>query len=233
LSNINDKVKKTAKLLGKEFIAAHYAEVAIDDDVYLIDAEGIEIEPSTEEKIIDIGETFKDVLSGLGNETSALDLEGMIKKSDLAVTTATAAAAAVGMIPIPFADLPVLVGAQVTLMSTIAAIFKINIRKDGLKTLVYAAFGIGGAAFLGRAVFSSLIKLIPGIGTIAGGAIAGSVAATITYAMGKAFIEVCKAVKLGELREKDIFSSEGTKMFKTAFNKLFEEKKEQEAINRK
>ena len=50
------------------------------------------------------------------------------------------------------------------------------------------------ATQLGRATFTSLIKLIPGAGTIVGGVIGAGVASTFTYAMGQAWLTLCQRV---------------------------------------
>jgi uncharacterized protein (DUF697 family) len=55
------------------------------------------------------------------------------------------------------------------------------------------------ATQLGRATFTSLIKLIPGAGTVVGGVIGASVASTFTYAMGQAWLTLCQRVVKGKL----------------------------------
>lgn len=153
-----------------------------------------------------------------------LELKEMLEKADNAVAVAVAATAATGAIPIPFADAPLLVGEQVTLMATICGIFKINIEKDGLKALAMTALGASGATIIGKTVATNLMKLVPGAGSLAGGAISAGTAGVITLALGKAFIEVCKAAKMGELSEDDITSSKGANMLKAAFRKQLKKK---------
>lgn len=130
---------------------------------------------------------------------------------------------ATGAIPIPFADTPLLIAQQVTLMATICNIFNINIQKDGLKALATAALGAGGATLVGKTIATNLIKLVPGAGTIAGGAISAGTAGVVTLAMGKAFINVCKAAKMGDLREEEITSSKGVNMLKSEFKDLLKQ----------
>ena len=60
-------------------------------------------------------------------------LREMVERADNAVGVAVAATAATGAIPIPFADMPLLIGEQVAMMATICGIFEIDIKKDGLK----------------------------------------------------------------------------------------------------
>ena len=153
-----------------------------------------------------------------------LELRKMIEKADNAVAAAVAATAATGAIPIPFADAPLLIGEQVALMATISGIFGMNVKKDGLKALAVAALGVGGATVVGKTLASNLLKLIPGAGTVAGAAISGGTAGVVTLAMGKAYIEVCKAIKMGKLNEDELTSSKGVNMLKAEFKKQFKKK---------
>lgn len=154
-----------------------------------------------------------------------LEIIEMNEKADNAVAIAVAATAATGAIPIPFADMPLLIGEQVTMMAAICAIYGINIKKDGLKMLATSALGAGGAAIVGKSIATNILKFVPGAGTVAGGVISAGTAGVITLAMGKAFIEVCKLVKIGKLSEKDLTSSKGTSIMKESFKKQMKRNK--------
>lgn len=119
-----------------------------------------------------------------------------------------------------------MIAEQVALMVTICGIYGIDVEKDGLKMLATTALGAGGAAIVGKTLATNLLKFVPGAGTILGGVISAGTAGTVTYAMGTAFIEVCKMVKLGKLSEKDITSAKGTAIMKEEF-------KEQWKLNKK
>lgn len=149
----------------------------------------------------------------------------MLEKADNAVMTAVAATTATGAIPIPFADAPLLIGEQVAMMIAINAIFQIEVEKDALKSLVTAALGVGGATLLGKTIATNLIKLIPGAGTIAGGAVSAGTAGAITLALGKAYIQVCKAIKMGELNQSDLTKKAGIERLKKEFKTQLAKKK--------
>lgn len=153
----------------------------------------------------------------LDDELKRLEITALNEKAENAVAVAVAATAATGAIPIPFADAPLLIGEQVTLMATICGIYGINVGKDGLKMLATTVIGAGGAAIVGKTVATNLLKFIPGAGSVAGGAISAGTAGLVTLAMGKAFIEVCKMVKLGKISEADITSSKGSSVMKEQF----------------
>lgn len=146
-----------------------------------------------------------------------IELKKMLEKANNAVAVAVGTTAATGAIPIPFADAPLLIGQQVALMATISGIFEIDIKKDGLKALVTAALGVGGATLIGKTVVSGLIKMVPGVGSTVGGVISAGTAGVITLAVGKAYIEMCKEVKMGKLGEEEITSAKGTNLFKDYF----------------
>ena len=161
----------------------------------------------------------------LENELKGLEITALNEKAENAVAVAVAATAATGAIPIPFADAPLLITEQVTLMATICGIYGIDVGKDGLKMLATTALGAGGATIVGKTVATNLLKLIPGAGTVAGGAISAGTAGLVTLAMGKAFIEVCKMMKIGKLNEADILSSKGKNIMKDQFKEQLKKNK--------
>ncbi len=44
-----------------------------------------------------------------------------------------------------------------------------------------------------------LIKMLPGVGTIVGGAISATIASTVTFAVGHAWLQVCVRLANGQL----------------------------------
>ena len=160
----------------------------------------------------------------LDDELKELEITALNEKAENAVAIAVAATAATGAVPLPFADAPLLIGEQVTLMATICGIYGIDVGKDGLKLLATTALGAGGATIVGKTVATNLLKLIPGAGTVVGGMISAGTAGVITLAMGKAFIEVCKAVRLGKLSESDLISAKGASMMKEQFKNQMQKK---------
>lgn len=141
----------------------------------------------------------------------------MFEKANNVVLTFTATTTATGAVPIPFADAPLLIGQQVAMMLAINKVFEFDIERDALTSLATAALGVGGATVLGKTVASNLLKCIPGVGTVAGGVIAAGTAGLITLALGKAYIQVCKAIKMGKLNQDDLTKKAGKDLLKKAF----------------
>lgn len=149
----------------------------------------------------------------------------MIEKADNVVLGFVAATGATGAIPIPFADAPLLIGEQVAMMAAINAVFKMDVGKDVLKSLATAAIGVGGATVVGKTIAANLLKLIPGAGSVAGGAISAATAGLITLALGKAYIQVCKAIKMGKLNQDDLTKKAGADALKKAFKEQLKKNK--------
>ncbi|CAN3700454.1 hypothetical protein MMX123_00439 [Microbacterium sp. MM2322] len=107
------------------------------------------------------------------------------------IAGAVAFAGGVGAVPIPLADVAVLVPAQAALMAKIAAVY--DIPKAKAAKLVSA--GTVAAATGGKLAAGSLVKLVPGVGTV----ISAGVAATITGVLGESWRITTERVFTGKL----------------------------------
>jgi uncharacterized protein (DUF697 family)/GTP-binding protein EngB required for normal cell division len=110
------------------------------------------------------------------------------QRSHFIVGTAAASAAGIGAAPIPFADAALIVPIQIGMIAGITATYGISLSYSFLTTLVGSILGGTAATVTGRAIVGGLFKLIPGAGSIIGGAIAASTAAALTTALGEAYI---------------------------------------------
>jgi len=119
------------------------------------------------------------------------DKEPAIKKL---VTLCALAAGGVGVIPIPFADMPFLTGIQIYLCTQIAHIYGIKISKTDALKFIGSTVGVLG--FLGRSLFRQVIKALGDITIIGAGVtalIGAGVAASMTYGIGIAAKEFYKS----------------------------------------
>ena len=130
------------------------------------------------------------------------------------VAASAAAAAATGATPIPFADSAILIPTQAAMIASITAIFGLEVNKSLIMGFLSSVIGTGSATIAGKAVVANLIKLIPGAGTVAGGAISGTTAALITTALGEAYILLMEAVYKGELTSQDLNTVKGREKMK-------------------
>ena len=84
---------------------------------------------------------------------------------------------------------------------------------------------MSGAQRSGKTIVANVLKLIPGAGSIAGGAISAATAGLITLALGKAYIEVCKAIKMGKLNQDDLTKESGINALKAEFKEQLKKNK--------
>ncbi|MGX7405630.1 Uncharacterized conserved protein, DUF697 family [Aerococcus urinaehominis] len=110
----------------------------------------------------------------------------------------------VGFTPIPFADASILVPMQVGMLAHITAVFGISMEKSKLVSILAAVGGTGGATFLGRTLVANVVKLIPGVGTMAGGVVSGTTAAVVTSALAMSYIEVLTLIAQADKQGEDL-----------------------------
>lgn len=107
------------------------------------------------------------------------------------VSAAAVAAAGAAAVSLPVADAVTLAPIQLGMMARISVIYDIEM-KTALSTSALANLG---AQLAGRALASSLIKLIPGAGSV----INAGVAAALTGATGEGWLRLCEQVHTGKI----------------------------------
>ena len=166
-----------------------------------------------------------DYFDDMAQDIQEYECKAMVEKAENVVLTFAGTTGATGAVPIPFADAPLLIGQQVAMMAAINHIFGFDFDKDGLASLATAALGVGGATLIGKTVASNLLKFVPGVGTGAGGLISGGTAGVITLALGKAYIGVCQAIKMGQLDQDELTRQAGREMLKQKFKEQMKKNK--------
>lgn len=136
-------------------------------------------------------------------------LKSKIDAAQKIVAGFVTAAAGEAAVPVPFSDAVMLIPTQISMIASITVVFGIDISKSVIIGFVSAALGSSAATFGGRALVTNLLKLIPGAGSIAGGAISAATAGLMTTAIGEAYIQIMIAVYKGELSEDDLSTEAG------------------------
>jgi uncharacterized protein (DUF697 family) len=142
--------------------------------------------------------TFRVAPEGVHGALVAAQEVDQVRKEQEArkyITTAAGAAAAAAATPIPFSDATLLVPIQLGMMARVAQIYKIKFERASLMAIASTA----AATQVGRSAFTSMLKMVPGAGTLVGGALGAGVASTFTYAMGQAWLTVCQRMVKGKL----------------------------------
>jgi uncharacterized protein (DUF697 family) len=142
--------------------------------------------------------TFQVAPEGVhGALTAAQEIDQVRKEKEAKsyIAAAAASAAAAAATPIPFSDAVVLVPIQLGMMAKIAQLYKVKFERAALMAVVSST----AATQAGRAAFTGLLKMVPGAGSVVGGAIGAGVASTFTFAMGQAWLSVCQRAAKGKL----------------------------------
>ncbi|QEG02318.1 hypothetical protein Mal15_64050 [Stieleria maiorica] len=118
------------------------------------------------------------------------DLELKRIRSRKIVMGFAASAMGVGASPIPLADTAGISAIYIAMFAGISTTYGLSFSEGFLATLVGSVVGAPTAALTAPLIVGSLLKFIPGVGTVAGGAITGAVAGTLATTIGMSYIEV-------------------------------------------
>lgn len=187
------------------------------DDEYIAKSYGLD-------RLIDVmSEVLPSELQNTLQNVQKASLESKKRASQAVIAGAVAGSFGEGFAPIPFSDAALLVPTQVGMIAGITVIFGLDINKSFLTSFVSATIGSAGATVLGKTLVSNLLKLIPGVGTVAGGLISGTTAGLLTTALGEAYIKIMEMIYVGEIKKEDLFTDKGqdtlTKIFKEELKK--------------
>lgn len=100
------------------------------------------------------------------------------------IHTASVAAAATAASPIPFSDAALLIPIQTTMITGLYKANGANISRGVVDGALKATI----VSSLGKSLAGNLLKLIPGVGTIAGGTLNAGVSVAFTEALGFAVV---------------------------------------------
>lgn len=131
-----------------------------------------------------------------------------------AVTMATA----VGATPIPFADAALLVPIQTGMMASVSQVYQVPMNSSLAVSLAATSL----ATNAGRSLVGSLLKLVPGPGSVAGASISAAVAGSFTLTMGTVWGRMCEMMidgRFGPLDQMD--NAEIKSTFLTQFKEMF------------
>lgn len=113
-------------------------------------------------------------------------------------------AGAAGLVPIPFADLAIMLPQQIVLYGRLNKEYGVTLSKDALKVVgsfmisqITGMVSVFGIAFVAKAMFSPF-KAIPGIGTLVGVAADATTNAAVSWVLGVVyFIALERLAKKG------------------------------------
>ncbi|WRB48121.1 DUF697 domain-containing protein [Helicobacter pylori] len=112
--------------------------------------------------------------------------QAMIEECKTIIHVASGAAGAAGLIPIPFSDALAIAPIQAGMIYKMNDAFEVSLDKSVGASLVAGLLGVTAVAQVGRTLVNGLLKFIPVVGSVAGGA----TAAVITEGIGFAYLKV-------------------------------------------
>lgn len=121
-------------------------------------------------------------------ETSDVDNSDRLDKASAIISKRCKWSAAAGFIPVPYLDLAGLAAVQVKMVSELSELYGKTVQQEALKTTVATLLGTLTTAGLAAPVAFTTVKIIPGLGSLAGGVSMGALGAAATYAVGKVFV---------------------------------------------
>lgn len=139
-----------------------------------------ETQDTTEQSPPDTEANSPETLAAVIDEAHEVAANGIVKNHIIA-------SIALGLIPVPLFDLAALTATQMSMLRNLSEHYGVSFDDSGSKALLTSLVG-GSLPVLGAVGFSSIAKLIPGIGTLGGSASLSIVAGAVTYAIGQTFI---------------------------------------------
>lgn len=121
-------------------------------------------------------------------EASDADRSERLDKASAIISNKCKWSGAAGFIPVPYLDLAGLAAVQVKMVSDLSELYGKTVKQEAIKTTVATLLGTLTTAGLAAPVAFSTVKIIPGLGSVAGGLSMGALGAAATYAIGKVFV---------------------------------------------
>lgn len=121
-------------------------------------------------------------------ETPDLEKAERLDKAAAIISNKCKWSAAAGFIPVPYLDLAGLAAVQVKMVSDLSELYGKTVQQEAVKTTVATLLGTLATAGLAAPVAFTTLKVVPGLGSVAGGVSMGALGAAATYAVGKVFV---------------------------------------------
>ncbi len=189
-------VKEAQKVINEEWGFGGFvrAYVRVNSVAYLI--RGIEVPVEGLKELVD--EAKKCLIDAKKNKQKHFLLiqkaniqarkQAMIDESKTIIHVAVGAAGAAGLIPIPFSDALAIAPIQAGMIYKMNDAFGVKMKDSVAASLITGLLGVTAVAQVGRTLVNGLLKFIPVVGSVAGGA----TAAVITEGIGFTYLKVLK-----------------------------------------
>jgi uncharacterized protein (DUF697 family) len=120
--------------------------------------------------------------------TEQKDMAVSVKDGSKVIRNHVAVSMAVGLIPIPMADLVGITAVQLNMLRKLAKIYEVPFTQHKVKSILTALIGGGGSLPVAEG-FASLVKFVPVVGSTVGAVSMPITAGAVTYAVGRVFLQ--------------------------------------------
>lgn len=123
------------------------------------------------------------------NDEMIIDINTKKEETDKIIRHNIYWAMGLGLVPTPVFDLAAITGIQMKMLYEFSKLYKTPFSKNIVKSVVASLIGGLGSMTLAKAIGGSLLKVIPGISCLVTTATLPVIAGSITYAIGKVFVQ--------------------------------------------
>jgi uncharacterized protein (DUF697 family) len=121
-------------------------------------------------------------ISNIVNSFSGMNQEERTQRANDIIKNHIGFAASAGLIPVPGADLAAVTAVQLNMLRQLANLYQVKFMDNIGKNVISAIAGSSVARLA-----ASLVKIIPGVGTVVGDMSMAAMSGASTYALGKMF----------------------------------------------
>ncbi|MCD8212993.1 MAG: 50S ribosome-binding GTPase [Campylobacter sp.] len=178
----------------KEIVKREF-HISDENDIQRVRALEVEDDDGEKKKIIGVDELIEKTYHKLPNaRKQAFTREQkhnkkMKEQEALSIINKySAAAVAEAATPIPFSDIALILPTQIAMITHLTHLYGLEVNAESIAKLTVTFVGVAGVGFAVRAGVGTFLKLIPGIGSIAGGAFNATVAGSVTKLIGNAYL---------------------------------------------
>ncbi|GHP35950.1 hypothetical protein JP0040_08040 [Helicobacter pylori] len=200
-------VKEAQKIINEEWGFKGFIKAYVRVNSVAYSFRGIEVPVEGLKELVD--ETKKCLIDAKKNKQNHFLLiqkaniqarkQAMIDESKNIIHLASVAATGVGLIPIPFSDALAIAPIQAGMIYKMNDAFGVKIEDSVDASLITGLLGVTAVAQVGRTLVNGLLKFIPVVGSVAGGATAAIITEGIGFAYLKA-LETCFNDETGEVK---------------------------------
>ncbi|GAA8156522.1 hypothetical protein BTM245_08700 [Helicobacter pylori] len=200
-------VKEAQKIINEEWGFGGFVRAYVRVNSVAYSLRGIEVPVEGLKELVD--ETKKCLIDAKKNKEKHFLLiqkaniqarkQAMIDESKTIIHVAVGSAGAAGLIPIPFSDAFAIAPIQAGMIYKMNDAFGMDLEDSVAASLITGLLGVTAVAQVGRTLVNGLLKFIPVVGSVAGGATAVAITEGIGFAYLKA-LKKCFNDETGEVK---------------------------------